>query len=122
MSLLYSGEYNVAADINGDGVVDLADHVALLTYNVSYLRDWDYLAMMGVTIESVVADYNLAYDLNNDRAVNDTDKAMLVAATIKAIGGYDFWQLAYDTIEELVADVADQLVKGEEVVLDLLPR
>lgn len=122
MSLLYSGEYNVAADINGDGVVDLADHVAVLTYNVSYLRDWDYLAMMGVTIESVVADYNLAYDLNNDRAVNDTDKAMLVSAINKAVAPYDFFELDYATLEELVADVADQLVKGEEVVLDLLPR
>jgi hypothetical protein len=76
--------------------------------------------MMGVTVESVVADYNLAYDFNNDRAVNDTDKAMLVAATIKAIGSYEFEDLAYATLEELVADVADQLVKGEEVVLDVL--
>ena len=100
MTLMYNKGTAVAADINGDGVVDLADHVAVLEFSLSFQTMVDYLAMMGITVEDLVADYNLKYDLDNDKDIDETDKAILAAVISEELA---YYMVSYTEMADFLA-------------------
>jgi hypothetical protein len=90
-SAIYAGTYNVVADFDKNGKVDLADHVAFVKFVTSRQSVVDYLAVMGITVEGIVADMKLAYDLDFDRAVGtDNDKAVLVAYVVSYLSAMPY--------------------------------
>lgn len=122
MTLIYKNEYKVSADLDGNGVVDLADHVALLKYTVSTQMMFDYLEMIGITIESIVADYDNNYDFDNDNDIDDFDKAILVKAVKDECKdvlvpyfamGYYLAEMDCATLEDLVDMIAYNTVTAD---------
>lgn len=108
---IYDKNYNVAADFNKDGKVDLADHVAFVKFVTSRQSVVDYLAAMGIEVEAVVMNYDLKYDLDYDRAVGtDNDKALLAKAVVNYLSNvyYDefYYETPADTLDEFIEYVA----------------
>jgi hypothetical protein len=114
---IYDGKYNVAADFNKDGKIDLADHVAFVKFITSKQSVADYLAAMGIDLEAVVIAYNLKYDLDNDRAVGTAnDKAVLaklIVDTLSDVPYNRFTASSFNTIEEYVEFVASSIASGK---------
>lgn len=88
------GTNDVASDVNCDGIVNLADVIALAKFAASAKTAADYLEMVGEldTLEAEVfalLESGKLNDVNNDKIVNITDAYALIARVNTAIAtGY----------------------------------
>lgn len=126
MTLIYENGYDIAADLNKDGVVDLLDLGALLQFTVSKGGMLDYLEMIGVTVDDIVADMTLRYDINADGMINETDKALLASLVVELIEEEDipYYAMSYvlaeaevESIEDLVEKVARELAMIDSPII-----
>ena len=119
MDLIYGtdADYNAAADINKDGVVDVEDYAALKTFVFSKQSANDYAAMVGAEaitlpdIASIILDIFRVQkiDMNDDGIVNVLDVTLLYAA--------DGSLYYYNEMITMTADDADSWNLYFEVVL-----
>ncbi len=78
-TLGYTGEYAAALDFNNDGIVNIADYVAVSKFVASAQTYADYLELIGIDYLAIVNAYNQALmtDLNGDGKIDETDRTFL---------------------------------------------
>lgn len=119
-SAIYDKNYNIVADFNKDGKVDILDHAAFAKFVTSKKSVADYLAAMGIDLEAVVDAYNLKYDLDSDRAVGTAnDKAILAKIVVEVLSEVEYDEFAtsiasirFTSIEEFVDYIALTIAYG----------
>lgn len=102
------GTDNVAADVNLDGIVNLADVIALAKFAASDKKAADYLEMVGELdkLEDAAKAIEILGDHNGDRVINDADILALIAKVEGLIKGQSVsWLGDYVTMAEVVAAV-----------------
>ncbi len=103
----YAGKYVAALDFNKDGVVDIADYVAVAVFAASEGTYADYLELIGIDYLEIVNafDADLLKDLNGDGTINEADRTYLakkVLATLKSVSAYDKTNM--ETVDQIIAD------------------
>ncbi len=117
VALIYAQGENAKFDFDGDGDIDLADHVAFFKFYNSKQTLADYLELLGVDYVELVNNFDITISLDADSDIDENDYAILayrVGQYLSQISA--FVNTGYGTVESLIENIFEYLVSSDKIV------